>query len=264
MRKSNVFWAIILLTVGTLLLLNNFNVINVGWNIIWPVVLILIGLWVLVGRYLGGDAALETESVTVPLGETTKAKLTFEHGAGRVNIKPGASTANLVEGTFSGGVDHQANTSGGMTTATFQVAFTDWMNPSNWGPHGRDWEICLSDQVPLEITLNGGASENKLDLEPLNVTNLKIATGASSTVVTMPANAEHTSVDIDSGAASLDIIIPQGVAARIKIDSGVAGIDVDQSRFTRSRGAYVSPDYAEAAHKLDIKIDTGVGSVSIK
>ena len=264
MRRSNVFWAIILLTIGTLLLLNNFNIINVGWNIIWPVVLILIGLWVLVGRYLGGESALETESVTVPLGETAKAKLTFEHGAGRLDIKPGASPANLVEGTFRGGVERQINTSGGLTTATFQAAFVDWMNPGNWGPQGRDWEIRLSDQVPLEITFKGGASENRLNLEPLNVTDLKISTGASSTVVTMPAKAEYTKVDIDSGAASLDIIIPQGVAARIKIDSGVAGIDVDQSRFPRSGGEYASPDYAEAARKLDIKIDTGVGSVSIK
>ena len=65
------------------------------------------------------------------------------------------------------------------------------------------------------LEFNTGAGEARLDLTDLRVTNLRLQTGASSTDVTMPANAGHTKAKIDAGAASITIRIPSGVAARI-------------------------------------------------
>lgn len=47
MRSKKIFWGIILLFLGTLLLLENFNIIEFAWSQIWrfwPVILILIGI----------------------------------------------------------------------------------------------------------------------------------------------------------------------------------------------------------------------------
>ena len=94
---------------------------------------------------------------------------------------------------------------------------------------------------------------------------LDIDTGASSTEVTLPANAGNTLVDIDSGAASVKVSIPTGVAARIRVKSGIASVNVDSNRFPRQDGGlYQSADYPTAANRADITIDTGVGSVDVK
>jgi hypothetical protein len=41
-------------------------------------------------------------------------------------------------------------------------------------------------------------------------------------------------------------------------------ISVDQNRFPRTGNGYQSADYDTAANKVDILIETGVGSVKVK
>ena len=58
--------------------------------------------------------------------------------------------------------------------------------------------------------------------------------------------------------------VPSGVAARIRISSGLAGVSVDAERFPRVGSEYISPDYETAENRLDLEINTGVGSVSVR
>jgi hypothetical protein len=141
-------------------------------------------------------------------------------------------------------------------------------SPQFWGWNpgdSLDWDLRLNDTIPLSLKIDSGASASTLDLTNLKVVDLDIDTGASSTEVSLPANAGNTRVDIDSGAASLNLHVPAGVAARIRVKSGIASVNVDSNRFPRQDGGlYESSDYATAANRADITIDTGVGSVEIK
>jgi hypothetical protein len=68
---------------------------------------------------------------------------------------------------------------------------------------------------------------------------------------------------VSSGAASVNIRIPQGVAARIRWRGGLSSINVDPSRFPRFGDTYQSPDYDSAANKVDLDVEMGVGSVTV-
>ena len=94
--------------------------------------------------------------------------------------------------------------------------------------------------------------------------DLALKTGASSTVVKLPANAGMTHVKVESGAASVVMEVPAGVAARVETSAGLASIDVDQSRFPKVNGYYQSADYDTADHKVDIRIETGLASIEIR
>ena len=80
----------------------------------------------------------------------------------------------------------------------------------------------------------------------------------------LPANAGLCTTKIESGAASVVIQVPAGVAGKIYVQSGLSGINIDTSRFMHSGSYYESPDYASATNKVDIRIETGVGSVSVR
>ena len=95
------------------------------------------------------------------------------------------------------------------------------------------------------------------------MTDLKISTGASKIDVTLPANAGMTTVKVELGAASLDMIVPEGVAGRIRSESGAAAIEIDTARFPYSNGIYESADYSSAQNKVDIKIEAGAGRVAV-
>jgi hypothetical protein len=58
--------------------------------------------------------------------------------------------------------------------------------------------------------------------------------------------------------------VPQGVAASIRARGGLASINIDSNRFPRSGDVNQSPDYETAANKVDMDIQTGVGSVDIR
>jgi hypothetical protein len=54
------------------------------------------------------------------------------------------------------------------------------------------------------------------------------------------------------------------VAADIRVESGLADINIDQTRFPRTGKHYISPDYETAANKIDLRLETGVSSVKIR
>jgi hypothetical protein len=59
--------------------------------------------------------------------------------------------------------------------------------------------------------------------------------------------------------------VPDGVAARIRLRAALAGTRVDAVRFPRRGEAmvYESADFEDAVNRVEIDVDTGVGSIEI-
>jgi hypothetical protein len=264
MRRGGLFWGIILLLVGLLLLFSNLGIIAVDiWSAIWAVLLIVVGLGILLSVVAGPDAG--GEAVVIPLEGATGVSLRLRHGAGRLRVGAAADPEALMEGTFGGGLDYRTQRRGDeldveMSPPGFPHVITPW----NWGREGLGWRVGLNGGIPLSLAFETGASEARLDLSELHVTDLRLETGASSVSVTMPASADHTQARIEAGAASVSVRVPPEVAARVRFEGGLASISVDQSRFPRTQGVYQSPDYETAEHKVDLDIRAGVGSVDVR
>lgn len=268
MRKDTLLWGVLLIVVGALLLFNSLGIIRVNiWGLIWPLFLIMLGLWILWG-FLAGPRSAEAEEATIPLEGAEWARVRIHHGAGRLQVKASAGPGELVAGTFGGGVDYGARREGDRLDIEMRVparVFPRFMSPWMWGRGGAlDWSLSLNGEIPLSLDLETGASQARLDLTDLCVTDLRLQTGASATDITLPANAGHTRAEIRSGAASVIIRVPSGVAAWIQAKGGLANIRVDKSRFPRAGDMYQSPDYDTSPNKVDIDIETGMGSVDVR
>jgi hypothetical protein len=264
MRKGTIFWGAIIILLGILLLINNLTGIDIG-KFFWPLVLILLGIWVLWGVFTA-PRAFETEEATIPLEGATQARIHMQHGAGRLRVGGGAGPDELLSGSFGGGLEQQVKLAGDTLEVEMKVRVSaaHFASPWMWGPRGTlDWTVSLNGETPLSLDLETGASDTRLDLSDLRVTDLRVQTGASSSEITLPTSAGHTKAIISSGAASVRVRVPEGVAARVKVSGGMADIRVDKGRFPRVGGVYQSEDYDTAENKVDIAIDTGVGSVSV-
>jgi hypothetical protein len=264
MRRGGLFVGITLLVVGLLLLLSDLGVIAVDvWSAVWAVLLIALGLSILWG-VVGGTHPVEGDEVAIPLEGASRARVRARHGAGCLRVTAGAASDVLLEGTFSSGLDYRARRVGEeldveMSPRGFPFTVAPW----NWGRGGLGWILALNGQIPLSLAFETGASDASLDLRNLQVTDLRLATGASSVNVTLPAGAGHTRVHIEAGAASVSIGVPTSVAARVRFEGGLAAIDVDESRFPRTGGVYQSPDYDSAENKVDIEAKAGAGSLNV-
>jgi hypothetical protein len=261
--RGNLFWGIVLIFLAALLLSS-----QQGWikgdvfGYFWPVLVILFGIWLLTGALSKGRSNAAGQTLSIPLESARSARIKLDHGAGRLNIQSGASSTELLNGVFGAEVE----TTTRFETDQLQVKLRNSPHFWAWYPGASlDWDIRLNGDIPLSLKIDSGASSSTLDLTGLKVVDLDIDTGASSTEINLPANAGNTRVDIDSGASSLNLRIPTGVAARIRVKSGIASINVDSNRFPHlDGGLFQSTDYATAANRLDITIDTGVGSVDIR
>ena len=264
MRRNQLFWGIVLLLVGGLMLANEMGIkLPNGMSLMelfWPMILIFGGIWVLVGVFVRGN--VETENASIDLQGANTASLKISHGAGELKIHSGANLNELAHGSFAGGLDHKAVRNGDRFEVKMRPA-RDVMDFPFFGPRTRlDWDVALNAEIPTALTLSLGANKSMLDLHDMNITDLKLETGASETRVTLPAHGRFQA-DFDLGAASLEVTIPDGLSARIHASLGAAELKIDESRFPRSGSYHQSPNYDSAANAVDMTIDAGAASIKV-
>jgi hypothetical protein len=264
-RRGSIFWGGLLVLAGILLLLQNLGIITGNiWGIIWPLILIFFGVQFLFS-VTGRGGHMESQKLALPVSGVSQAAVQFNHGAGYLRVDSSVEPGMLLSGTFEGGVECSQVNQGLTNRIDLRPGRQYfWDFPWSFGyHHGFSWTVGLNPDIPLMLEIKTGASETQLDLTHLKVTDLRMETGASSTTVRMPEAAGFTQAHVQSGVASVDIRIPAQVAARIEVKSGLAGISVDSRRFIQSGSLYESPDYASAANKVNLFVETGVGSVNV-
>jgi len=263
MRRNAFFWGSIFILFGILWMLRNAGIITFNiWDVFWPLFLMLLGIWILVGPLFGGKLSAG-EPVSVPLEGAARARVRINHGAGRMNIKGEPLAGNLLSGTFNRGLRVNSKLEADQLNVNLRTpeVFVPWL----WGPGtAMDWTFSLNNAIPLSLRFSTGASQSHIDLSELLVTDLVLETGVSETRLVMPAHAGLTTARVQSGVSSVYVTIPEGVSARISVQSGLAGVSINRDRFPRQTGGYQSPDYDTATNKIDLRIETGLGSVEVK
>ena len=265
MRKGNLFWGVLIIIIGSLMLINQLiPALDLG-RFILPAVLILLGLWFLIApAFFRSNGVASTESLSVPLGEAREMELELHHGAGRLRLAAGSDPGELLSGQFTGEVKRSVERSDRIVRVNLKSAVNFFPGWPNFGSDGLNWDIKLAGGIPSHIIVQAGANDLRFDLQDLLITRLELNTGASSSRINLPDNAGFTRVDVKSGAASVDLRVPENVAARIQVSSGISSVKIDRTRFPLTDGAYKSPDYEVAANRIDIYIEGGVGSFDVR
>ncbi|MBN8656807.1 MAG: hypothetical protein J0M11_13810 [Anaerolineae bacterium] len=261
MNRNQLFWGSVLILVGGLLLAGEMGITlpngNSLMSIFWPLLLIGFGIWVLLSVFMRGT--VETETASVGLQGAREASVQINHGAGEFRIHGGASGADLLNGTFTGGLDQKSNLSGEKLDVRLRPEKDLFMFPV-FGPQSQlDWDVSLNATIPTALDLNLGANKSVIDLRDLTITDINLKTGASDTVLTLPARG-RLRVNCEVGAASLTLIVPEGVAVRAHATMGAGDFNMDRSRFPKNE----SPDFETAQNAIDLHVQGRAASVRVK
>jgi hypothetical protein len=251
-------WPVAWIGVGAVLLASTTGGLDQGpleWlDATWPLLAIGLGVWFLIGAVVPGGRPVE--SLALPLGGVSAAAVRIQFGAGTLRIAR-AAAGNLVDGTFEGGVEQRASGPGRVELAQDTTYGLPWVD------HGSEWVVGVTGEVPLDLRVDAGASRADLDLGDVAVRRFDLHTGASETRVRLPRAAGRTEVHAETGAASLVLEVPLGVAARIRSRMALGSSQVDESRFARTGDGYASVDYETATNRVDIDVQGGVGSLRV-
>ncbi len=259
-RTGRIFWPLVLIAVGLLFLADQLSngAFDAGafigsW---WPLLIVGIGLAILLESAWPGQSAPDVP-VSVDLGGTPSGEVRIDFGAGRLEVGA-AATGKLVDGMLGGGGRVE---SGGPGRVRLQADPSAWWS-GRWPREGGfRWHVGIAQDIPVSLTVHTGASDNLLDLSKLRVMNLELHTGASETRVILPEAAGSTTVRLEAGAASVRLRVPPGVAARMAGTMALGAAHVDERRFPRAGGGWMSADWASSANRVDISYQGGVGGL---
>jgi hypothetical protein len=355
-RFGGVTIPLLLIALGVVLLLQNYGVLPpTFWSNaarLWPVVLIALGAELFIGGRVGRLAQVltivavllvgvgvmaafsvfgqiaagprETRVLDTKLDGATRSSVRLDLGAGRVELGALAKSDGRVASTQLDGP------SGAFSELRYRVRdgagdlrLDLHDHRMHWMPFAPDAapigvSMQLTPELPLTLDVEMGASDARLDLSGLKVSQLDLRTGASRTWLRLPEAAGTTTGRVRSGAAALTIEVPPGVAAQVRYEGGISNLDVDEARFPlvsqgereSRRGSrpptppapptpvpppipggaggfvppvpphppipphppsffggtrvYRSPDYETAANKVDLVVESGASTITIR
>ena len=300
-RRPPILGPAILIGIGVLALLQNYgqlpgNFWQTVWRL-WPIILVLIGVEIIIGQvrmpwllsfllalaviaatigsvvYLAWQSSEESpastgemQRVETGLQGATSASVRLSFGAG--NLRVGAtSTNNIMVADFlqaRGQMQARVSFSESGGRGSLRVDMPDnQVLPIFTSGRANEWTVNLNSTIPLDLRIEAGASTNDLDLTDLKLADLRVEAGVSTTTVRLAKTGRY-SARLTGGLATTTVYVPQDVAARIRVEGGLSTVNVDESRFPKLGDTYVSPNYDSASNKVDLVIEGGLTTISVR
>lgn len=132
------------------------------------------------------------------------------------------------------------------------------------GNFKNEWNLKLSEDIPLDLVVNSGASDTNLDLRGLKLERLDIETGVGNLNVNLGGDWKKSfETNIETGVGSTTVILPSKVGVKIKSNKGIADTNV-AGFISKGNGVYVNEAFDDADVILKVNTEIGVGEVNFE
>jgi hypothetical protein len=198
---------------------------------------------------------LRQESVQVPLNDATAANVDITFGAGELNLRPGVETG-LLNADFTYNVDElkpvvETDRHGDRLDVNLHLK-AEGLSFSLGDKTRNEWDIRLSERVPISLNLDLGAAKGRVELGGLRLTDARIRTGAADVEVEWnKPNPESLDIlSVDAGAAGLRM-------------RKLGNAHFDQMNFTGSAGNFTLDFSGDWQGSGQVSIKTGVSNLTL-
>jgi DNA-binding MarR family transcriptional regulator len=194
-----------------------------------------------------------------PLGSTRNGRLVFANGTSRLSLRADSGRDDLYRAHFEG-IAPKAKVEDGTVTFRYPRRLFGLLS---WG--NEPGEVTLNAAIPWEVEVRGGAYYLDADLRTLELTSFLLKGGVSNLDLTLPEPAGTVPVRLSGGASQVSIRRPAGVAARVVMKDGAAGLTFDEQRFdtVAPRAQLQSPDWDRGTDRYEIEVTGGASELAI-
>lgn len=304
MKPKHIFWGVFLVTLGTLILISNFALVDLNlsqlWKL-WPLVLILWGISYIINKdfvkvlfagvigvllalslfgagqsifkicdkdidfeFSDGDYFTNTDTTfyTAQFNEKIK-NIDFKIDAGAGSFKIEEPSKDLVSVVAVGLKDNYIfNRTDTDNSSSIEVRMKKTTIKLRKGSYKNKVEIGLNTNPVWNMNFDLGAAAIDFDLSPYKISTMKLDIGAASLDLKVGDKYPETFIDIDAGASSVELQIPDSSGCEIKSD-----ISISSKHFTGfekvKSGLYRTDNFESAKNKIYLNIDAGVSSITV-
>jgi hypothetical protein len=277
-------WPLLIIALGIDLLIGQRSVI--GAIVSAVLICVLVGVIVLVALFAQNIPAVsdwigplelpqwiqqpefQTRHVEYPLGGLEEAKVYIEWSSVPGHLSALEDSPNLIEGDidYRGELTFDVSVVGGRANVKLDSSFFGLWSFGDQAD--KRWDVRLSPDVPLDLSLDAGSGPCDLDLTGLDVGNLVLDVGSGPIDLVLPSGSTFEA-KIDGGSGPLTITLPRNVGARVELDSGSGPFSPD-TRFElvegklHGDGTWETKNYRTAEHTILFEIDQGSGPIGIR
>lgn len=293
---------VVLVTLGFLLLLANLRPEFHVWPVIaryWPLILIFIGLgklWddsqrsrypnarprissipiilvivlVLVGvavsrNHRGVQANVQHKTEAIELQGAELVRASIEMPSGELRVAGGAS--KLLEADFDyaeseGEPQTEYSVSGKQGDLSVRQIQSGRSHMHMMG-RPNNWNLRLSEDVPLELKVHMGAGRGDLRLQGLSLTQLEMHMGAGEFSLDLRGDwKKNLDAEIHGGVGSATIRLPKNVGVRVSATGGIGSISAGGLR--REGDEYFNEVYGKSPVTLRLDVRGGIGEINLQ
>lgn len=295
MNNGKIIWGLLLIILGILLGLSSFGLIDWAFLLymlrFWPVLLIIIGISILAGKsplsfwlvllvivatlitsfYLwdssdyknvGNNLSKSEESVLIaPDVEIANLELDFAAGKLNMDVNDDRALAILYGGFRSEPkIDH-------LTTGN-KAEYKIIKQASGFYIHFlsdkslMEWNISLPQNILWHLDLELGASKADLDFRDIDLKSLDLDMGAGDTTIRLGEREMDVELDIDVGASTVKIVVPDTMELDIKLDGGLISTNFDTLGLTQEGDHYFTEGVSSSS-KLILRLEGGASNFEL-
>ena len=204
---------------------------------------------------------LRDEPISIDSGHADHARIELDMGAGELTLRGGAQ--KLLEGRFEYNVPEwkpQVRTSVGGSYA--DVVVKEPENVRLGGNARYLWDLQMNDHMVMDLSLNCGAGQARMNLGDLDLRTLTVHIGVGQVDVDLRGYPSRDyDVHVSGGVGQATIWLPQGVGVRAEAHGGLGSIDV--SGLEKHGDHYENNLYDSAKANVQLKVEGGIGEIRI-
>ncbi|HEY7144747.1 MAG TPA: hypothetical protein VH637_10900 [Streptosporangiaceae bacterium] len=125
--------------------------------------------------------------------------------------------------------------------------------------------IVLNAAVRWRLVFSGGASQTSVSMAGGRLSGADFTAGTSLLRLVLPDPGGSAVIVLAGGASELDLSLPAGVPARLRLDGGASAVTLNGRSYTGLAGGTVltMPGWGDAASRYDIVAPAGVSAVLV-
>jgi len=212
------------------------------------------------GPDFGPPGPERTETRSIPLDQSEEVRVDLRMAAGELRVHGGSD--NLMDGRFTYNRlrlrPEISYTSGGFRG---HLAVEE---PGHVAGSTRryEWDLSFNDHKPLDIDVQCGAGESRLDLEDLTLRRVNVEMGVGQLKMDLRGQPKQDySVHIQGGIGDATIYLPQNVGIEANASGGIGSVQA--SGLQKRDGRYVNDAYGRANTTIHLNIEGGIGAIHL-